>query len=298
MFRYIKQLRTLGIGETPISVIPSNAFIHTPNLIRLEMSEAAVDAIENGAFQKTPLLQAIILNKNRLSVIRQDLFQGLNDLYSIDLQGNRIDTVEAFGFANLPGLRHLDISYNQLQTMPFNTFNNSFEPIPNDRRVIFACANPWLCDSRLEWFRQILRDNLDIDIDKPECVATCISSINGCPPEGTPLRSNDFCPIFDDSQLQVPLSSGALSFVGWIILAVILTILLISICLLALIRYGMSHRNKKMKENVGGDDQHRIVSSAASVYQASIFDQSHSVGNIGLNLPAAHTLENQPNYFM
>uniref|UniRef100_A0AC34GFV9 Uncharacterized protein n=1 Tax=Panagrolaimus sp. ES5 TaxID=591445 RepID=A0AC34GFV9_9BILA len=67
MFRYINQLRTLGIGETPITAIPSNAFIHIPNLIRLEMSEAAVDTIEKGAFQKTPLIQAIVLNKNRLS---------------------------------------------------------------------------------------------------------------------------------------------------------------------------------------------------------------------------------------
>ncbi|KAI6223573.1 Leucine-rich repeat domain containing protein [Aphelenchoides fujianensis] len=157
MFRYVNQLRTLGIGETPISVIPSNAFIHTPNLIRLEMSEAAVDTIEQGAFQRTPLIQAIVLNKNRLTTIRADMFQGLNDLYSIDLQGNRIDTVEPLGFANLPSLRHLDISYNQLQTMPLDTFDGSFQPEPNDRRVIYACANPWLCDSRLEWFRQLLR---------------------------------------------------------------------------------------------------------------------------------------------
>jgi hypothetical protein len=94
MFRYINQLRTLGIGETPISVIPANAFIHTPNLIRLEMSEAAVDTIEQGAFQRTPLIQAIVLNKNRLTTfvffvhfcqssifrVRTDMFQGLNDL--------------------------------------------------------------------------------------------------------------------------------------------------------------------------------------------------------------------------
>lgn len=67
--------------------------------------------------------------------------------------------------------------------MPLDTFDGSFQPEPNDRRVIYACgkkeeaikkkrlllipANPWLCDSRLEWFRQLLRDNLDIDIDKP-----------------------------------------------------------------------------------------------------------------------------------
>lgn len=59
-------------------------------------------------------------------------------------------------------------------------------------------ANPWLCDSRLEWFRQLLRDNLDIDIDKPGCVAACMSSVNNCPPEGTPLRALDFCPISDN----------------------------------------------------------------------------------------------------
>lgn len=68
MYRYVGQLRTLGIGETPISVIPSNAFQYIPNLVRLEMSEAAVDAIERGAFQQTPGIQAIVLNKNRLSM--------------------------------------------------------------------------------------------------------------------------------------------------------------------------------------------------------------------------------------
>ncbi|KJH44717.1 leucine Rich repeat-containing domain protein [Dictyocaulus viviparus] len=67
MFRYITQLKTLGIGETPITVIPNNAFMYIPNLIRLEMSEAAVDTIERGAFQRAPHIQAIVLNKNRLS---------------------------------------------------------------------------------------------------------------------------------------------------------------------------------------------------------------------------------------
>lgn len=68
MYRFIGQLRILGIGETPISVIPNNAFQYIPNLVRLEMSEAAVDAVERGAFQQTPGIQAIILNKNRLSM--------------------------------------------------------------------------------------------------------------------------------------------------------------------------------------------------------------------------------------
>ncbi|KAK6747160.1 hypothetical protein RB195_000401 [Necator americanus] len=298
MFRYITQLRTLGIGETPISVIPNNAFMHIPHLIRLEMSEAAIDTIERGAFQRTPQIQAIVLNKNRLSQIRADFFEGLNDLYSIDVQGNRIENVQPLGFANLPSLSHLDISYNQLQTLPENVFMNSFLPRPNDRRVIYCCGNPWFCNNDLLWFRQMLRDNLDIDIEKPGCLAVCAASPNGCPPEGTPLRAVDFCMENEEPQ---PLTGKALSLVGWIILAIIMTILLISICLLAMVRYGMSHRRKKQKDQEIEDDA-RMMSSAASVYgvgPVSVIERPYStVPPVSLDLPAAHTLDDRAsNYF-
>ncbi|CAI4229468.1 unnamed protein product [Auanema sp. JU1783] len=296
MFRYIGQLRTLGIGETPISVIPNNAFQHVPLLIRLEMSEAAVDTIERGAFQRTPQIQAIVLNKNRLSQIRADFFESLRDLYSIDVQGNRIENVQNLGFANLPALRHLDISYNQLRTLPQDVFLNTFAPSPNDRRVIYACGNPWLCNSELDWFRQLLRENLDIDIDKPGCVAACTGSPNGCPADGTPLRSVNFCPENE----ALPLEGNALSLVGWIILAVIMTILLISICLMALVRYGVSHKRKKQKDQEIEEDV-RAMSSAASMYGGgmSVMDRPYSaIPPVNLDLPAAHTLDDRPtNYF-
>lgn len=54
--------------------------------------------------------------------------------------------------------------------------------------INLIAANPWLCDSGLEWFRRLLRDNLDIDIDKPGCVSACAAGVNGCPIPGTPLR--------------------------------------------------------------------------------------------------------------
>lgn len=79
-------------------------------------------------------------------------------------------------------------------------------------------ANPWLCNSRLEWFRKILRNNLDIDIDKPGCVATCTTKANDCPPDGTPLRALDFC-LIEDAPLLLPLAETALSLTGWIILS-------------------------------------------------------------------------------
>uniref|UniRef100_A0A1I7XYS5 Leucine-rich repeat-containing protein 15 n=1 Tax=Steinernema glaseri TaxID=37863 RepID=A0A1I7XYS5_9BILA len=294
MFSYINELRTLGIGETPINTIPENAFMHTPKLIRLEMSEAAVDTIEQGAFQKTPRIQAIIMNKNRLSLLRADMFAGLEDLYSIDVSANRIAMAEPLTFANLRRIRHLDISNNQLQTLPVDCFENSFQPEPNDRRVIYACNNPWLCDSSLDWFRDLLRSNADIDIDKPNCVAVCMSSPNNCPLPGTPLREENLCQ-FDNPNPQ-PQLGRALHYVGWIILAIILTILMISICLLALVRYGMSHRHKKQKDQEI-EDENRIMSGA---YQASMISRSYAPSHAGidLDLPKAHSLEDRPTYLI
>jgi hypothetical protein len=137
----------------------------------------------------------------------------------------------------------------------------------------------------------LLRDNLDIDIDKPGCVAACMSSVNNCPPEGTPLRAIDFCPISDNP---LPLTGTALSLVGWIILAIIMTILMISICLMALIRYGMSHRRKKQKDHEI-DDEQRIMSS---VYQSSLYNRSYPPSGVGIDLPTAHNLDDRPNYFI
>lgn len=80
---------------------------------------------------------------------------------------------------------------------------------------MYVCGNPWLCNSALEWFRIYLRENVDIDIDKPGCAVACVDNINGCPPVGTPLRAMDYCPAND---IPLPLTRNALSFVGWIIL--------------------------------------------------------------------------------
>uniref|UniRef100_A0A1I7X9X8 LRRCT domain-containing protein n=1 Tax=Heterorhabditis bacteriophora TaxID=37862 RepID=A0A1I7X9X8_HETBA len=239
-------------------------------------------------------------------MIRTDFFDGLRDLYSIDVQGNRIDNVQSLAWANLPSLSHLDISYNQLQSMPSDVFLNSFIPNSKDRRVIYACGNPWFCNSELEWFRQLLRDNLDIDIEKPGCQAVCVSSPNGCPVENTPLRSVDFC-YSDDAQ---PLTGKALSLVGWIILVTFLLSgsifsnnhdhsinfnLSVSTCPL----WNESSTKKQKDQEIEEDT--RVMSSTASMYGGgtSVVDRPYStVPPVNLDLPAAHTLDDQPsNYF-
>ncbi|PIC28151.1 hypothetical protein B9Z55_020160 [Caenorhabditis nigoni] len=190
---------------------------------------------------------------------------------------------------------------------PFGGWSRSFGHGPVHSAMVpfirpwsrpFGHGNPWYCNSELEWFRTLLRDNLDIDVEKPGCLAVCQSSPNGCPVEGTPLRSVDFCQNNEEAQ---PLVGRALSMVGWIILAVIMTILLISICLLAMVRYGMSHQRKKQKDAEVAAEEYHAQTTATSIYNApiSVVDRPYStVPPVNLDLPAAYTLDDRPNNYL
>ncbi|KFD57340.1 hypothetical protein M513_01851 [Trichuris suis] len=259
MLRHVGNLRAIAMGEMAIRTIPADAFRHTPNLLRLEMSESAVDTIEQGAFQRIPNVQAIALHKNLLTEVRADMFRGLNHLYALDLSNNELRKVDDFAWAHLPALRNLDISNNELRTIPPGTFNGTFLK-GRDARVLYVCNNPWACNEQLEWFRTWLRQNNDIIIDKSDCYALCRSPDHLV---NWPLRGENIIPpepIGPEGD-----GSYALSSVGWIILAVILAILLTSICLLALVRYFVSKKHKKQKEEA---EERRILSSAASGYPA------------------------------
>ncbi|KAL1238185.1 Leucine-rich repeat-containing protein [Trichinella spiralis] len=279
IYKHVGNLRVLAVGEMAISRLPVDAFKHITGLIRLEMSEAAIDTIEQGAFQRTPNIQAIVLNKNLLSKIRVDLFRGLQALSAIDLSNNRLTSVDDRAFAGLTALRNLDLSGNELKRLEPATFNGTFQRT-HDARVLYLCNNPWVCTEELEWLRRWLRTNRDIIIDKPECLSVCSA------PEqlrNWPLRNDDFevtaLPILPDTSANpFPFSTA-----GWIILAIILAILLTTIGLLALVRYFVSQKHKRQKEEA---EEQRVLSSAASGYQVGSAAGSAYPGSVlDLNLP-------------
>lgn len=68
----------------------------------------------------------------------------------------------------------------------------------------------------------------------------------------------------------------------YINLAIIMTILLISICLLALVRYGISYRRKKQKDQEMEDEQ-RIISTSGTFFECKIFCAEHL--KVNRNLP-------------
>lgn len=83
--------------------------------------------------------------------------------------------------------------------------------------VLRHSDNPWVCDDRLQWLRQWLRDNPDIMIDKgPGCLAECTAPANLL---NVRLRDPDpitFPPI-DDAPLPAA-RRAAMPTLGWIIL--------------------------------------------------------------------------------
>lgn len=80
-----------------------------------------------------------------------------------------------------------------------------------------------------------------------------------------------------------------------------MTILLTSICLLAITRYFVGKKRKSDKELE--IEEERIMSSAASGYYppvapgaASVVGHSYPASVVDLDLPPAHTLDDRPRY--
>ncbi|MFH4984222.1 hypothetical protein AB6A40_010931 [Gnathostoma spinigerum] len=83
-----------------------------------------------------------------------------------------------------------------------------------------------------------------------------------------------------------------------------MTILLISIVLLAFVRYGMSYRRKKLKDNNElSEEQQRITSSSNSVNQVGTTSvithiNAYDRPSIDLDLPAAYSLDDRPSGYL
>uniref|UniRef100_A0A914WNM2 Uncharacterized protein n=1 Tax=Plectus sambesii TaxID=2011161 RepID=A0A914WNM2_9BILA len=169
MFYYVNQLKVLAMGNNEhIRQLNVSTFQFIPGLVRLEMPDCALTDLQPGVFQKIPKVQVIVLNNNKLTSIARGAFNTLSELVSLDLKGNEISVVEDRSFSGLSSLKQLDLSSNRIQLLARDTFSGSFEQtVPPTSRVLYLYENPWTCDERLDWFRQWLRDNRDIQITAP-----------------------------------------------------------------------------------------------------------------------------------
>ncbi|KRX88163.1 Leucine-rich repeat-containing protein 15 [Trichinella pseudospiralis] len=284
LFRGLQALSAIDLSKNRLTSIDDRAFAGLTSLRNLDLSGNELKRLQpatfNGTFQRTHDARVLYL----CIAVGMEICNFVNlFIYPV------IATLSCFALppCPLPPTPHLPL------TLP-STF---YPPLCIDRLIIRTCLlrcckrwcyiifysysdNPWVCTEELEWLRRWLRINRDIIIDKPECLSVCNA------PEqlrNWPLRNDDFevtaLPILPDTSA----NSFAFSTAGWIILAIILAILLTTIGLLALVRYFVSQKHKRQKEEA---EERRVLSSAASGYQVGSAAGSAYPGSVlDLNLP-------------
>uniref|UniRef100_A0A914UZ09 Uncharacterized protein n=1 Tax=Plectus sambesii TaxID=2011161 RepID=A0A914UZ09_9BILA len=168
----------LVITNTPIRTLERRDLEPLTSLMlqRLALVNNGIENVASDAFApvKSNLL-ALDLSDNGLTKIDASLVTGAEQLISFAAQGNRIAVIEDGAFANMKSLCYIDLSFNRLSTLPENLLSGSFKRAPGSAvpRMLYVCENSWKCDAKLEWFREYLRNNADIIVDKPGCLSLC-----------------------------------------------------------------------------------------------------------------------------
>ena len=121
------KLEELTLQSNQIITIPSNVFIHVPNL------------------------RSLMLGYNRITTLDKYAFNGLNKLENLDIEHNYINTIDVDIFKQTPALTNLDLSYNpDLIAVIKGGIADLFRPLQNlDTIQLISIGSQDLPDSLL-----------------------------------------------------------------------------------------------------------------------------------------------------
>lgn len=104
-----------------IKLIPETAFIHLPELRRLDLSWNRIAQIDANAFSGLKHLKRLHLDRNCLTFVDETTFRGVDALTNLTISHNKIERIadDAFDF---PNLIEIDLSNNKLRTLSNTTF--------------------------------------------------------------------------------------------------------------------------------------------------------------------------------
>ncbi|CAJ0571523.1 unnamed protein product, partial [Mesorhabditis spiculigera] len=279
VFRPFKLLQELSLETNALTQIPSAALVNQRlTLTNLNLGLNNISNVPVGALD-LPMLTSLSLEFNGITVITPQAFQGVPNLQYLYVTGNKFPSWQPEMFRFVPYLRTLGIGETPISVIP----NNAFQYIPNLLRLEMSEAavdtiergafqrtpkiqaivlnKNRLSQIRADFF-QGLNDLYSIDvganrISNTENLAFAnLPTIQHLDISYNQLQTmpND---VFQNSFLPQPDERRVIYAC-----AIIMTILMISICMLALIRYGISHKRKKQKDQEIEED--RYLSTAGS----------------------------------
>ena len=133
--------------------------------------------VHEAAFRGLVILTDVDLSANNLTKLRPKTFDGNDGLQSLKMAQNPLQELIAYQFPPLKNLKRLDFSQCQLQKLDRKAFQNlghslehiilndnqlrtvsvdTFVPIQEHLKTLHLHGNPWLCDCKLQSFREFV----------------------------------------------------------------------------------------------------------------------------------------------
>lgn len=113
-FLFSVSLSVLDISFCKITFLPHDAFIGTPNLMKLKINDNHITEFEIYAFRGLRKLEALSCGNNLIKGLNSNLFFGLDDLKYVDFSNNSISIISPRLFAYNRKLRYLFLKNNSL----------------------------------------------------------------------------------------------------------------------------------------------------------------------------------------
>jgi Leucine-rich repeat (LRR) protein len=107
-------LSVLDISFCKITTLPHDAFIGTPNLMKLKINNNHITEFEMYAFRGLRNLEVLSSGNNLIKYLDSDLFVGLDEIKYIDFSNNSVSTLSPQLFEKNRKLRYLFLKNNSL----------------------------------------------------------------------------------------------------------------------------------------------------------------------------------------
>ncbi|GLG93137.1 Chaoptin [Gryllus bimaculatus] len=164
LFNLAYNLEELYITNNYFTKLPD---LYVGSLKRLDVSGSNISVLQTGNFLYLPSLEVLHMNRMKLLTrVVEGAFVGLKHLQELYMEKClNLTSFDGMAFGgptyNPPPLRNFSLKHSGLQTLSKKLF-----PVFSDIQHLKLQGNPWDCDCRLRWFKEM---NFSKEIEHVRC---------------------------------------------------------------------------------------------------------------------------------
>lgn len=133
-------LQRIYLARCRIAAIDDRTFKGLTNLVELDLSDNLLEVVPTEAFVDCPSLMRLTLNSNPIRTLKRAAFNHLLYLNTLELRNCEISKVDAEAFTGLNSLEWLYLDGNKLTAIKASIV------MPNTLKGVQLQDNPWECD--------------------------------------------------------------------------------------------------------------------------------------------------------